>query len=146
MGCSPPDSSACWILQARKLEWVAISFSQGSLWPRDWTYVSCTACDSLPPKPLGGIVCLPWSTAVEGGVGGDSSQRIFGCFGFIQETLWSRWFLAASPKNSPTAERSDVCGYRGAIGHRKTSKSLQMVTAATKLKDACYLEVKLWQT
>ena len=26
------------------------------------------------------------------------------------------------------------------------SKSLQMVTAAMKLKDACYLEEKLWQT
>ena len=25
-------------------------------------------------------------------------------------------------------------------------KSLQMVTAATKLKDACSLEEKLWQT
>ena len=27
-----------------------------------------------------------------------------------------------------------------------TPKSLQMVTAAMKLKDACYLEEKLWQT
>ena len=29
------------ILQARILEWVAISFSGGSSWPRDWTWVSC---------------------------------------------------------------------------------------------------------
>ena len=28
------------ILQARILEWVAISFSGGSFWPRDWTRVS----------------------------------------------------------------------------------------------------------
>ena len=29
------------ILQARTLEWVAISFSRGSSWPRDQTWVSC---------------------------------------------------------------------------------------------------------
>ena len=29
------------ILQARILVWVAISFSRGSSWPRDWTVVSC---------------------------------------------------------------------------------------------------------
>ena len=29
------------ISQARILEWVAISFSRGSFWPRDWTWVSC---------------------------------------------------------------------------------------------------------
>ena len=32
-----------WILQARVLEWVAISFSRGSSWPRDWIRVSCIA-------------------------------------------------------------------------------------------------------
>ena len=31
------------IFQARILEWVAISFSRGYSWPRDWTQVSCTA-------------------------------------------------------------------------------------------------------
>ena len=31
------------ILQARALEWVAISFSRGSSQPRNWTQVSCTA-------------------------------------------------------------------------------------------------------
>ena len=35
MDCSPPDSSVCGILQARTLEWVAISYSRGSSWPRD---------------------------------------------------------------------------------------------------------------
>ena len=28
--------------QARTLEWVAISSSRGSFWPRDWTHVSCS--------------------------------------------------------------------------------------------------------
>ena len=41
--CSPPGSSVHGILQARILEWVAISFSRGSSWPRDQTQVSCIA-------------------------------------------------------------------------------------------------------
>ena len=41
MDCSPPGSSVQEISQARILEWVAISFSRGSSWPRDWTQVSC---------------------------------------------------------------------------------------------------------
>ena len=40
MECSPPGSSVHGILQARILEWVAISFSGGSSWPRDQTHVS----------------------------------------------------------------------------------------------------------
>ena len=37
---SPPDSSVHVILQARILEWVAISFSRLSSQPSDWTWVS----------------------------------------------------------------------------------------------------------
>ena len=40
MDCSPPGSSVHGILQARKLEWVAIPFSKGSSQPRDGTQVS----------------------------------------------------------------------------------------------------------
>ena len=43
VGCSPPGFSVYGILQARILEWVAISCSKGSSWPRDWTHVSCIA-------------------------------------------------------------------------------------------------------
>ena len=35
-----PGSSIHGILQARVLEWVAISFSRGSSQPRDWTWIS----------------------------------------------------------------------------------------------------------
>ena len=38
-----PGSSVHGILQARILEWVAISFSRGSSWPKDRTWVSCIA-------------------------------------------------------------------------------------------------------
>ena len=43
MDCSLPASSVHRIFQARVLEWVAIPFSRGSSWPRDWTWVSCIA-------------------------------------------------------------------------------------------------------
>ena len=43
MDCSPPGSSVQGILQARILEWIAVSFSRGSSQPRDWTPVSCIA-------------------------------------------------------------------------------------------------------
>ena len=41
--CSSPGSSVHGILQARILQWVAISSSRGSSQPRDQTQVSCTA-------------------------------------------------------------------------------------------------------
>lgn len=43
MDCSPPNSTVHGILQARKLEWVAISFSRGSSWHRNRIQVSCFA-------------------------------------------------------------------------------------------------------
>ena len=45
--CSPPCSSVHGILQARVLEWVAISFTRGSSWPRDRTQVSCIVSKTL---------------------------------------------------------------------------------------------------
>ena len=49
MDCSLPGSSIHGISQARTLEWVAISFSRGSSWPRDRTCVSCTGRQILLP-------------------------------------------------------------------------------------------------
>ena len=44
MDCSPPGSSVHGILQARKLEWVAMPFSRGSSQSRNRTRVSCVSC------------------------------------------------------------------------------------------------------
>ena len=41
MDCSLLGSSVHGIFQAIVLEWIAISFSSGSSWPRDRTWVSC---------------------------------------------------------------------------------------------------------
>ena len=46
-------SSACGILQARILEWVANPFFMGSSWPRDWTGSPALWVDSLPSEPPG---------------------------------------------------------------------------------------------
>ena len=54
--CGPPGSSVHGILQARILEWVAVSSSRGSSPPRDQTYVSHLLHrqeGSLPPAPTG---------------------------------------------------------------------------------------------
>ena len=54
VGCSPPGFPVHGILQARLLEWVAILFSRGSFWPRDWT-LYCRSpvlqTDSLASEP-----------------------------------------------------------------------------------------------
>ena len=43
IGCSLPGSSVHGIFQAKILEWLAIPFSRGSSWARDWTMISCVA-------------------------------------------------------------------------------------------------------
>ena len=54
MDCSSPGFSVHGILQARILEWVAISSSQGSSWPRDQTLISSPVfSDSLLLSHLG---------------------------------------------------------------------------------------------
>ena len=42
--CSPSSCSVHGIIPARILEWVVISSSGGSSWPRDWTHISCVSC------------------------------------------------------------------------------------------------------
>ena len=62
MDCSPPGSSVHGISQARILEWVAISFSRGSSWPRDRSHVFALSGGFFtiepPGKPLGSRACV----------------------------------------------------------------------------------------
>ena len=44
MDCSPPDSTVHGILQARILEWVAVTSSSGSFQCRDQTHISYISC------------------------------------------------------------------------------------------------------
>ena len=63
MDCSQPGSSLHGIFQARKLEWIAISFSRGSPRSRDRTYISCT----------GRWILYHWAT-------GKPSLSLTGCY------------------------------------------------------------------
>jgi len=59
MDYSVPGSSVHGILQARILEWVAISFSRGSFQPRDCEPGSPTLqADSIPSEPPGKLFFL----------------------------------------------------------------------------------------
>ena len=42
MDCSPPGFSVYGIFQTRIPEWIAISFSRGCSWPREWNCISCS--------------------------------------------------------------------------------------------------------
>ena len=44
LDCSPPGSSVQGTFQARRQEWVAISYSKGSSQPRDQTCISNDSC------------------------------------------------------------------------------------------------------
>ena len=52
--CSLPACSVYGIILARTLVWVAISFSRGSSWPRDWARVSGSC--------FGRWILCPWAT------------------------------------------------------------------------------------
>ena len=82
--CSLPGSFLHGIIQARILEWVAISSSRGSSWPRDRTCVSCTDRWML----------YHWTTG-----GNYISLQIPGCMAYSrrQDHLWR---LATTSKHT----------------------------------------------
>ena len=55
MDSNPIGSCAHGIFQARICEWVAISSSRGSSWPREWTCISCITC-------IGRSILYHWAT------------------------------------------------------------------------------------
>ena len=106
MWSSPPGSSGHRIFQARILEWVAISFSRGSSWPRDQTRVSSISYIAggffffLPLSHLGspGLQAQKWTesafkerpllTETENEPKDDFPGEIFAGYSFIQH--WRR--------------------------------------------------------
>ena len=66
VNCGLPVSSVHGILQARILEWVAISFSSGSSRPRGWTQVSHIAGRFFTIWATRGalwqVIVLPWAS------------------------------------------------------------------------------------
>ena len=66
---SPPGSSVRGILQARTLEWVAISSCRGSSWPRDQTHISFISCTGrwvlYPPGKTKSIILLQYKIKIK---------------------------------------------------------------------------------
>ena len=62
MDSIPQGSSIHGISQARILEWVAISFTSGSSWPRGWTHISCLKglffTTEPPGKPMPSLIYM----------------------------------------------------------------------------------------
>ena len=79
--CSLPGSSVHGILQERILELVAIPFSRGTSWPRDWT--PCLLhCRQILYR-LSQNITLPFASSHSQGPQGDASQTesLFCCLG-----------------------------------------------------------------
>ena len=83
--CSLPHSSVHGILQAKILEWEAITFSRGSWWPRAWTRSPAVQAGCLPSEPPGRFY---W-----GDVRNNSSQ----CYSSIETSILSRVKQTTSP-------------------------------------------------
>ena len=62
MDHSPPGTSVQGILQARILEWVAVSYSRGSSLPRDRTCISCISSVQLSPSVVSDFL---WSHGLQ---------------------------------------------------------------------------------
>ena len=95
VGCSLPGSSVHRIFQARVLEWIAISFSRGSSWPRDWTHVSRTAGrhftvwatrEALSLSHLQ-LFSTPWTAARQDSLSFTLSQSLL-IFMIIESVSW----------------------------------------------------------
>ena len=65
MNCSPPISSVHGISQARILEWVTISSSRRSSWPRDGTHIWISGRFFIA-EPLGKLTCLLYTYKISG--------------------------------------------------------------------------------
>ena len=81
--CSPPGSSVHGILQARILQWVAISFSRGSSRPRDRTWVSRIAGRCFNLWTTREAQCFFEPLFWVGGGGGKNTG--VGCHSLLQE-------------------------------------------------------------
>ena len=110
MDYSSPGSSVLGISQVRILEWVAISLSGGSSWPRDWTWVSCISRQILyhwaaregPPhglwdlnSPQGSNMCpLQWKHRVlTTGLPGNSFEDFFFASLYLNFHVLLMWWL-----------------------------------------------------
>ena len=128
MDCGLLGFSVLGILQARILEWVAIFFSRGSSKPRDWTWVSCTACRFLTVwatrEAMGHRTCSKWPMEL-------ASCRSCPPHPHSPESWWlyfMRETLASQRTDHSSASDKDLCSqvFIHSIGHCKTAEDRSM--------------------
>ena len=79
--CHPPGLDFVHgISQARMLEWVAIFFSKGSFWPRNWTFISCIGMRIFHHWATGEAPCIALSCLLKTIISSFSWYRIFNDF------------------------------------------------------------------
>ena len=97
--CNPmPGSSVHENFQARIPEWLVISFSRGSSWPRDQTQVCCIAARFFPTEPPGKCTALirhPFSPTASGPHHWDALLSLF-----PPHNAQAHWFPFPPPKGS----------------------------------------------
>ena len=114
MDCSPPGSSVHGILQARILEWVAISFSMGSSWLRDQIQVSCIGRQML-------YYWATWEARGKPDVG-------------LNPHFWAVWLWGAL-FHHPTCILTCEIGRKEMQVHNPSSKSLEGTRACSDFRD-----------
>ena len=99
--CSLPGSSVHGILQARILEWVAMSFSRGSSQHRDQTYISCLAGRLFTAEPLGNAKAL-YSASARAALPPPPTQK---------NPLYNSWYIFKKSRKIDVLLLSCLPGY-----------------------------------
>ena len=106
MDYSPPGSSVHGILQARTLEWIAVSSSSGSSQPRDQGCILCVPCIAsgfFPTEPPGKPIALYIYTVLFLSIFCHQMLGLFPCLGYcnngamdtgVHVSLWDIDFIS----------------------------------------------------
>ena len=140
MDCSPPGSSVHGISQAKILKWVAISFSRGSSWTTDQTWVSCIA---------GGFF-TSWATREVRQVGKDpmspSLQKPFPCLQGARRQARDPHFPPTNCLDSASSEgprRDQMMPLHGS-GREGDSAHTAHILQIHQLSDAFLWQAAFW--
>ena len=112
MDDSPPGSHVHEIFQAGILQWVAISSSRGSTWPKDQTHISCGSWIEgrfFRTEPPGKLLCWVHHTKCQAGWSINWNQD---CQENYQQPQTCRWYHPNGRKQRGTKEPLDK-GERG---------------------------------
>ena len=100
--CSSPDYSIREIPQARILEWVAMSSSRGSSWPRNWICISLISC-------IGRQVLYHWATwearCIESRVLLGEERALKPGIGMPEGCTWGSWTQPLIHPDAPCCGR-----------------------------------------